>query len=118
MSVQIEFTNAAEFSKLLTDALENIVKAAQNALLKTMLLAEDVAKSLAPVRTGYLRSRIRWHFIDALSAELVCDAEYAAYVEYGTSRMMPRAYVRPAMYAAEQQLWRNLADEIERVLRG
>lgn len=64
---------------------------------QTALDMEATGKGLAPVRTGNLRRSIHTELgQDGLSAEVGTDLEYAPYVEYGTSRMAPQAYMRPA----------------------
>ena len=73
---------------------------------------EAVSKSVVPVRTGNLQSKILfnattdrgWTFL--LKAE--ADAEYATFVESGTSRMAPQPFMAPGVEHA--------ADEIESLL--
>ena len=62
----------------------------------------NIAKSLVPVDTGYLRSTIGadtdgWH------VEAYAEAEYAQYVEYGTWNMMAQPYFTPAV----EQAWQD-----------
>jgi HK97 gp10 family phage protein len=63
---------------------------------------ERDAKIFAPVDTGFLRSSIGTDLtgdgrFSAVEAEIGPTAEYGAYVEFGTSRMAPRAYLGPAL---------------------
>lgn len=68
---------------------------------QTALDIEGSAKEFAPVRTGTLWRSIH-HEIQgdgrfaSMSAEIGTDVEYAPFVEYGTSRMAPQPYMRPA----------------------
>ncbi|WP_048680509.1 HK97-gp10 family putative phage morphogenesis protein [Kocuria sp. HSID16901] len=55
------------------------------------------AKTRAPVRTGFLRGSIAVVPIGRLSVSVGATANYAAYVEQGTSRMAARPYMRPAL---------------------
>lgn len=57
---------------------------------------EATAKGFAPVDTGALRNSIKAD-VQALEATIGTDLDYAGYVEYGTSRMAPRAYLGPAL---------------------
>ena len=60
--------------------------------------AETNAKALCPVDTGRLRNSIT-HMVDdeEKSAIIGTNVEYAPYVELGTVKMAPRAYLRPAI---------------------
>ena len=70
-----------------------------NEVLKAGKILRDEAKRRAPVRTGYLRSNITATKAGRNAADVVSAAPYAAYVEYGTSKMAPRAHLRPAIDA-------------------
>lgn len=61
--------------------------------------AEDVkalAKQLAPVRTGRLRSSIYAKIQDWV-AQIGAEATYALFVEFGTRRMQARPFLYPAI---------------------
>ena len=62
---------------------------------KTALDVEADAKALCPVDTGALRASIKAE-IDGTRATIEPHQEYAGYVEFGTYKMAPRAYMRPA----------------------
>jgi len=69
-------------------------------LVKTAFKVERRAKELAPVDTGRLRASIT-HEIGADSQGLVAtvgtNVVYAPFLEYGTSRMSARPFLRPAL---------------------
>ena len=56
----------------------------------------EVATDLVPVDTGYLQSTIH-ATTSGGSADFFADAEYAQYVEYGTSKMGAQPYFEPAL---------------------
>lgn len=64
---------------------------------------EDLAKSLVPVRTGYLRSTI-YHRATGYVLNFGAGANYASYIEFGTWKMAARPYLRPALHASMQRL--------------
>lgn len=71
------------------------------AVRKTAHDIEGTAKVFAPVDTGYMRSTIGVDMIgDGRSASIGADigptADYAEYVELGTSRNPPQAFMGPA----------------------
>lgn len=90
--------------EVLTGKLRGIVKNVERTQIMRLNKAIDPAYQMAlrlvPVRTGYLRSSIRAE-VDANEARLVAEAPYAGYVEYGTSKMAARPYMRPAAKLAE-----------------
>ena len=63
----------------------------------------EVATSLCPVDTGYLCSTIDAGG-DESSVYAEATAEYAEYVEYGTSRMGAQPFFEPALEAAAEVL--------------
>lgn len=69
---------------------------------KTVQDTVNQARSMAPVDTGNLRAGIhgavdigRTHVL----GEVTASANYATYVEHGTSRMAPQPFMRPAQEA-------------------
>ncbi|MFG1963091.1 HK97-gp10 family putative phage morphogenesis protein [Nonomuraea sp. NPDC049028] len=61
------------------------------------------AQAIAPVDTGNLKSSIGADF-DGPGFEAGPTANYGGYVEYGTSRMSPQPYMRPAFDKATAPL--------------
>lgn len=72
------------------------------------------AKARCPVRTGYLRSTISADYT-ASSITCMAEAEYAQYVEYGTSRQSAQPYFEPALQIAletAQEYWDRAENEV------
>lgn len=65
--------------------------------------AEAIAKTLAPVRTGFLKSSINRVTLSPGRHLIVVGAHYGAYVEYGTRHMAAQPYFRPAVEEAKRQ---------------
>jgi len=55
------------------------------------------AKNNAPVRSGALMESIGFKKVKRMEYKVGSDKPYAAYVEYGTSKMPAKPYLRPAM---------------------
>ena len=73
----------------------------------------DIAYDLCPVDTGELISSIDG-FTDGEGVEVYADADYAQYVEYGTSKMEAQPYFRHAIAAALEianRDWQEAVDE-------
>lgn len=73
------------------------------AVKTNILKMEAQAKSLAPVDTGNLRNSIQSSFTGT-SGQLTVGAEYAMYVEMGTSKMAPQPFFFLAFERQKQQL--------------
>lgn len=74
-------------------------------LVRRALRVHRRAKQLAPVDTGRLRSSVEYEVgrdSRGLVARIGTDVHYAIYLEFGTRRMTPRAFLRPALDAARQ----------------
>lgn len=90
--------DVSELNKLAVDleaAPAKMVAPASKAIRKTAYDIEADAKRFCPVDTGNLRNSISTTAV-GLEAEIGPTAAYAAFVEYGTSRMAPEAYMGPA----------------------
>lgn len=90
--------DVSELNKLAADlgrASTTVVERSSLAIRKTAYDIEADAKRFCPVDTGNLRNSISTD-THVLSAEIGPTAEYAAFVEYGTSRMAPEAFMGPA----------------------
>nr|DAJ40986.1 MAG TPA: tail component [Caudoviricetes sp.] len=76
-------------------------------------LLRDEAKRRAPVRTGFLRSKITAKKAGKNGADVISAAPYAAYVEFGTSKMAPRAHLRPAIEATMDDMVAAIVEGVE-----
>lgn len=71
--------------------------AAPKVVAKAGYDTEATAKGICPVDTGNLRNSIGTDITDGgYAAEVGPKASYAPFVEYGTSRMAPQAFMGPA----------------------
>ena len=78
-------------------------------------LAADVkalAKQLAPVRTGHLRSSIYAKIQDWI-AEIGAEATYALFVEFGTRYMQAQPYLYPAIQEHLPRLEQIICEAID-----
>lgn len=72
------------------------------------------AQARCPVRTGYLRSTISASST-ASSITCIVEADYAQYVEYGTSRQSAQPYFEPALEIAfdkARKYWNEAENEV------
>ena len=66
------------------------------------------ARSVCPVDTGALRDSISV----SLGAEISANTDYAAYVEFGTSRMAAQPYLVPSLLGNENAVLSAMAAAI------
>ena len=86
---EVNFTNNSDKVR------EGFKDAIERGLWAIGATAETYAKRLCPVDTGRLRNSIA-HEVEGQDAYIGTNVEYAPFIEYGTSRMKPRPYLRPA----------------------
>jgi HK97 gp10 family phage protein len=84
--------------------LERERRAVSQLIRKVTFDTEADMKQRAPVDTGFLRNSIQSEFENDLTGVIGVGAEYAAHVEYGTSRAAAQPFFEPAMMRAEQGL--------------
>lgn len=104
--VSIWFEGIEEMNSVTADieADQASIGARGSAVLRAYALrVEGTAKLFAPVRTGHLKGAIGPPKFEgdgrfgAMTATITSHAAYAAYVEYGTRNMAPRAHMGPAL---------------------
>jgi HK97 gp10 family phage protein len=75
-----------------------VTRDAGTVVAKYAYAVEGSAKAFCPVDTGNLRNGISTTLSpNRLSAQIGPTASYAPFVEFGTSRMAPRAFMGPAL---------------------
>lgn len=90
-------SDLARFAEDLRENADTLTRRASQVVRKAALDTMADAKTLAPVDTGNLRGSITTDTRTGdLSAVVEATANYAAYVEFGTRRMRPQPYMRPA----------------------
>lgn len=100
MGITVDFSELYAFGAHLEDVSREALPLARAAIQKTAADIKREAQAFAPVgETGNLRSSITYEtksLASSVEAEIGPSVHYGHYVEYGTSRMAPRAYLGPA----------------------
>lgn len=104
VSVQMDTSRLDDIIKTVPGKREDIVRRAAFHILGN-------AKIKAPKRTGFLRDNSNVT-IDGKTASVNFYAEYAPYVELGTSRM----YARPFLYTSVETERQNFIDRLKKEL--
>lgn len=98
----LDVTELNQVAVSLQNAAGQVGSLAAAVVRKTALDVEATSKAFAPVDTGALRNSIG-HDITGdgrygtIEAEIGPTVHYGPYVEFGTSRMAPAAYMGPAL---------------------
>ena len=96
----------------------NLRKLAAEAVEGAALQTEAIAKPLAPVDTGFLRSSIQAAKGDnELTWEVAVGAEYGIFLEHGTVHMPARPFITPAVEIVRPQFLSQMGDIVDQAAR-
>ena len=108
----------------LTDAIrhfrsvpDNLLKALKESFVEVGELITSDAKSNCPVDTGFLRDSIKSNVKvenDDVLCEVVATAEYASFIELGTSRMVAQPFIRPAIESNKDKINELIKKSVKR----
>lgn len=93
----------AKFKWYDKELVKKVYTGTQRALLKSCILVEGDAKILVPVDTARLRNSIT-HEVEKTVGRVGTNVEYAKFVEFGTVKMAPKPYLRPALHKNEKKI--------------
>ena len=118
MSVEIavDVDGAEEFQAAMMRLDVNMQRTVMEFLSEWAEAVKTRAQELVPVRTGYLQSTI-YAVIKDWIAEVGAEAEYAAFVEFGTRYMMAQPYLYPALEQYLPELETVISAAIEEAAR-
>ena len=68
--------------------------------------------------TGILQANLEARQTGALSAEVVSKAGYAAALEFGTSKMAARPYMRPSRDAKAKEIRKKFRDQMSKLVKA
>jgi len=114
IEVVVDFS---QFERAINDSLARMRAKIVKALTEATIEAYVTAKSVVPVRTGLLRSSIKMEKISPFEHKVIAGGGrykekgkpyYAPFVEFGTRKMSPRPYMRPAAEKAVEVLKQEL----------
>jgi HK97 gp10 family phage protein len=95
----------------------DVKKTGDNICGVAVAMVEADAKRIVPVRTGTLQRSIHSRQLEPMRWWVGSEVHYAGYVEFGTSRMRARPYLRPAWANVEPRLKDAIARLVEELLR-
>lgn len=117
LKVEVKYAKdlARNLRELWPDALDKGVQNAVHMVGERML---DTAERLVPVRTGYLRSTMALEQTGKWTFRLVARAPYAAFVEWGTSRMQARLFMTSAVRMHTGEMWEEVENGAVAAMHG
>lgn len=113
----VRFDGANELVRKFQSQPAIIQREADSIIMNTALRVETRAKQLAPVDTGYLKQHIKAEKTGMLSADVDSSANYSIYLEMGTRKMAPHAFMRPALKQEEVFFFQKLQNLLKGGLR-
>lgn len=102
-AVTMKVSGQAKVNKKLDSILSEKQRALVNAVEITQASIVNDAKSIVPVKTGFLRNSINPGKVNVdarsgiVDGTITADAEYASHVEFGTMRQKAQPYMIPAV---------------------
>jgi HK97 gp10 family phage protein len=97
------------------------IKDAPQAMLAGAQELQRLSMENAPVKTGNLKNSHYSRMTDS-GAEMVVGAEYAGYVEFGTSKWSGKPFVRPAIDEGKNEIVKAVEEgilkELEKAEKG
>ncbi len=113
MSFRIEMRGDQKLRRALQKTSPFTVEAANQTLFWTAAAIKHQAQLLVPIRTGLLFNSIYFKLLRPMTYVVGADTPYAYFVEYGTSRMMAKPYIRPAISMVKPDINKILRDELK-----
>lgn len=92
--------DSADFLRGLQQAIDKMEIDGKKGLLRVGMRVQNAAREMCPVDTGRLRSSIQHkpgQDRNGFYVEVGTNVDYAAFVEFGTSRQRAQPYLRPAL---------------------
>ena len=103
MSFTVEMTGIDEAKALLKKLRTSLPPGVEKATRGAGQTMQTEARDKAPVDTGNLVKSIQLRMTSATSVEVEAKANYAGYVEFGTTRMRAQPFWVPAFAVAIKQ---------------
>ena len=115
VEMEVQFKGQDEFRMKMEQIDASMKTRVQQCLQELADSIKETAKSIAPVRTGYLRSTIFAETAD-WTVRVGASAPYTAYVEFGTRFMQARRFLARALQANMPSLVKAVNQAIEQAI--
>lgn len=114
--IAVNLTNARELSNKLSRASENLKEIIQTDIDSAVGNGVSVAKSLARVRTGYMRDHIHGESTSTWHWQMRSEATYSSYQDMGTSRIEGTHFMSIGAKTAHDQAINAIREDIRGLL--
>lgn len=108
MSITYTVKGLGAFLRRVETKSKQARQAVDEELRRASLSIERGAKIKAPVRTSFMRNGIYMEKLGQLRYKVTSPAKYSIYVELGTRKMRPQAFMGPAVKEEAPVLMGNL----------
>lgn len=101
VKTNVTWTGINELISQLELKHEEVVDVAAAAMKNTVAKTQERAKSIAPVRTSFMKDNINVWPVEKKTDEVIgtveSEADYSSFVEFGTYKMSAEPFMRPAV---------------------
>jgi HK97 gp10 family phage protein len=101
----------------LIQQLNSVMNVSAEALMAGAEKLRDRAKENAPVKTGFLRDSIEAVKTDK-GAEVVVNANYGIYVEFGSSKWEGHPFLRPAVDTNQAEIVKAVSNQVTKEVKS
>lgn len=113
MGFDIKWQGLEKLTMTIYNAHPNAVKQSIEVLKNHAERGKSIAKSKAPVDTGFLKSNIKTSY-HGMEAHINADAGYSGYQEYGTRYQSGKPFMRPMLQEVQPQF----QEDMTKVMKG
>ena len=115
-NIKVNQQDIKDIDDILTELKIYVSKASsQDLRYSASRIAKD-AKLTAPVDTGFLKGSIFFDE-DLEGVYIEAPADYASFVEFGTSKQKPKPYLYPAAYKEFPKLLKQIKKKLNKIVK-
>lgn len=115
--VTIEWKGIEKAFSKLVNAPGNVDRLIDAVVKNNAEKAKTEAQRIAPYDTGFLHDEIYAHYPGKACAEIVSNAGYSGFLEYGTRKMSAQPFMRPAIESILPDLEKDYNSVIRRAFK-
>ncbi|HEL1011795.1 phage protein, HK97 gp10 family [Streptococcus dysgalactiae subsp. dysgalactiae] len=115
--VTIEWKGIEKAFSKLVNAPGNVDRLIDAVVKNNAEKAKAEAQRIAPYDTGFLHDEIYAHYPGKACAEIVSNAGYSGFLEYGTRKMSAQPFLRPAIESILPDLEKDYNSVIRRAFK-
>lgn len=109
MKFDIEITGVEELTATISNAHSKAVEQSIKVMKNNTEELKKEARSIAPEDTGFLKDNIATRY-GGMTGEVISNAGYSGFLEYGTRFMSAQPYMRPSLEKIQPMFLKDMTD--------